>query len=199
MANRSSSSNDNDGGNPNGNINAASSCEFPSGNAGECDTQFETPPKTRQRLQHYQVASFIHHGNWITDNAHAAHAATSLEPELDVSSPVTSAANLKSKLLMNLTPTSELSMPSWHSGIDGPLTPGTEPAVIRVSAPKTPEKKENHRAKALASAPTSRPLMTSRKRCQMGRTWRKWVSNSRSKQKTRARGEQRCLPRKLVF
>ena len=60
--------------------------------------------------------------------------ATSPAPSI---SPGSSSA-LRRKILQQLTPSSEMSTPSWHTAVDGPLTPETAKVVSLRETPRTP-------------------------------------------------------------
>ena len=77
----------------------------------------------------------------------------------------TSSSDMRHKLFNMLTPTSQLSTPSWHVAVDGPYTPGTRTGANLVLTPRTPEAKKSRNA-TLCQELLNRPTP------HMGKTWK---------------------------
>ena len=182
-----------------------SSADEPFETSRKTEFIFETPPKTRpssnsssdrRRLQRLQdVENVINYGQWLDhhnisspgssfDRVHESNLtgvdAAAAAPALATSPAAASESSLafKHRLMMNMTPTSDLSSrPSWHTDVDGPLSPGLANAVVVVQPPKTPVQK--HIRKPTAFTPT--PLLASGKIVRMGKTWKKWKTCSKRK------------------
>lgn len=156
-----------------------------------------TPPKTRRA---HDVAAFIAHGQWM----HAAASSSSLaNAQVHASSPAISntSSALERRLLkaMNRTPSSETTVPSWHTVADGPLTPCTRNAVKLIPHATTPVRKcpkQDYLNWSQGTALTP-PWSMSTPMPKMGKTWKASVKKTAAKvRKFRSSGRRTCTKSK---
>lgn len=114
--------------------NVGSSSNSSATGGSHMDYMFQTPEKISFKGRRWQgqpqdvdVAAGSH-------RQQPFRTATSPAPSI---SPGSSSA-LRRKILQQLTPSSEMSTPSWHTAVDGPLTPETAKVVSLRETPRTP-------------------------------------------------------------
>ena len=158
-----------------------------------------TPPKTRRA---HDVAAFVAHGQWMQASA-SSSIANAANAQVQASSPAISntSSALERKLLkaMNRTPSSETSVPSWHTVADGPLTPCTRNAVKLIPHATTPVRKcpKQDNLNWSPGPALTPPWSMSTPMPKMGKTWKASVKKTAAKvRKFRSSGRRSCTKTK---
>ena len=162
------------------------------GSNGNCRFIYETPPKTRSRhltrLSHQHVQGQVN-GNELNDSISPGPAGV-ISPDTSGSNRSSFSSRLNRKLLNESTPSTP---PSWHEGVDGPLTPMCSRSVNYFVTPRTPLRPSSRKIDDANTASKQIMIMTDTSTptpkivFEIGKTCKKWMKSMtrKSGRKTR--------------